>query len=41
VRHGTRRGYFFDFKGDNTINGGNCVAAVPALADEVLRFLKQ
>jgi histidinol-phosphatase len=30
---------FFDFKGNNTISGGNCVACVPALADEVLRFL--
>jgi fructose-1,6-bisphosphatase/inositol monophosphatase family enzyme len=32
---------FFDFKGNSTINGGNSVVAVPALADEVLRFLKR
>ena len=32
---------FFDFKGNNSISGGNAVVAVPALADEVLRFLKR
>jgi histidinol phosphatase-like enzyme (inositol monophosphatase family) len=32
---------FFDFKGNNTISGGNAVVAVPALADQVLRFLKR
>jgi len=32
---------FFDFKGNNTISGGNCVACVPALAGEVLRFVNR
>lgn len=32
---------FFDFSGESTINGGNCVACVPSLADEVLRFLSR
>jgi histidinol-phosphatase len=32
---------FFDFSGANTIDGGNSVACVPALADEVLRFLSR
>jgi histidinol-phosphatase len=32
---------FFDFTGKSTISGGNCVACVPALADEVLRFLSR
>jgi histidinol phosphatase-like enzyme (inositol monophosphatase family) len=30
----------FDFAGNDTIYGGNYVITVPALADEVLRFLK-
>jgi histidinol-phosphatase len=30
---------FFDFTGARTINGGNAVACVPALANEVLRFV--
>lgn len=30
---------FFDFTGASTINGGNCVVSVPALVDEVRRFL--
>jgi histidinol-phosphatase len=32
---------FFDFSGKSTIHGGNAVACVPALADEVLRFLSR
>ena len=32
---------FFDFSGECTIDGGNAVACVPALADEVLRFLSR
>lgn len=32
---------FFDFTGKSTICGGNSVACVPALADEVLRFLSR
>jgi histidinol-phosphatase len=32
---------FFDFKGNNSISGGNAVVALPALADEVLRFLRR
>jgi histidinol-phosphatase len=32
---------FFDFSGQSTIYGGNVVACVPALADEVLRFLSR
>jgi histidinol phosphatase-like enzyme (inositol monophosphatase family) len=32
---------FFDFAGNNTIDGGNAVACVPALADEVRRFLSR
>jgi histidinol-phosphatase len=34
-------GRFFDFSGESTIHGGNCVACVPALADEVRRFLSR
>jgi len=30
---------FFDFTGKSTIHGGNAVACVPGLADEVRRFL--
>jgi len=32
---------FFDFNGESTIYGGNSVACVPALADEVRRFLRR
>jgi len=32
---------FFDFSGVRTINGGNAVACVPALADDILRFLSR
>jgi len=32
---------FFDFSGKNTISGGNAVACVPALADDVRRFLSR
>jgi histidinol-phosphatase len=32
---------FFDFTGRRTINGGNAVACVPALAAEVRRFLSR
>jgi histidinol-phosphatase len=32
---------FFDFSGESTINGGNAVAFVPPLADEVRRFLSR
>lgn len=34
-------GVFFDFSGKTTISGGNAVAVVPALAEEVRRFLSQ
>jgi histidinol-phosphatase len=33
--------HFFDFSGERTINGGNAVACVPALADDVRRFLSR
>ena len=32
---------FFDFAGKSTIEGGNAVACVPALADEIRRFLSR
>ena len=32
---------FFDFTGKSTISGGNAVACVPPLADEVITFLKR
>ena len=32
---------FFDFTGKSTIDGGNAVACVPALAEDVLRFLRR
>ena len=32
---------FFDFSGEPSISGGNAVATVPALADEVRRFLRR
>lgn len=32
---------FFDFHGVNTISGGNSVVCVPALAEEVLRFVNR
>ena len=34
-------GQFFDFTGKSTINGGNAVACVPALAEEIRRFLSR
>ena len=32
---------FFDFSGKSTISGGNAVACVPALADNILKFLSR